>query len=118
MTVVHKSASLKQQRQTLSRVPTWIRKRTLKKPAGAGYLVPCPRARAATTDVTISMRMWPLHSDVAARSGVVLYDPPPGERIDDSEAAYSVQNLNRLQKAIVRTQWNNLHSVAQDCPHR
>ena len=77
-------------------------------PAGAGYLVPCPHARAAATDVTISMRMWPLHSDVAARSGVVLYDPPPGERIDDSEATYSVQNLNRLQKAIVRTQWNNL----------
>ena len=67
-----------------------------------------PRARAATTDITISMRKWPLHSDVAARSGVVLYDPPPAERPDDSEAAYSVQNLNDLQKAIVRTQWNNL----------
>eukprot|EP01050_Picozoa_sp_SAG11_P009964 SAG11_NODE_975_length_6331_cov_4.407895_2_plen_1251_part_00 len=84
---------------------------------GTGYLVPCPDTKAAT-DVTITLRMWPLHSDVAARSGVVLHEAPPGERADESAVAWSVQNLNALQKMIVRTQLNNLHSVPQDCPHR
>ena len=84
---------------------------------GTGYLAPCPHAKAAT-DVTITLRMWPLHSDVAARSGVVLHEAAPGERADESAAAWSVQNLNTLQKMIVRTQLNNLHSIAQDCPHR
>jgi hypothetical protein len=96
---------------------------------GTGYLAPCPRAKAAS-DVTITLRMWPLHSDVAARSGVILYEAPPGDRrVEDEEegastaaaaaaAAWSVQNLNTLQKMIVRTQLNNLHSIPQDCPHR
>ena len=87
-------------------------------PSGGGYLVSCPHAKAAT-DVTITLRMWPLHSDVAARSGVVLHEALPGDSVQaGNSAAWSVKNLNTLQKAIVRTQLNNLHSVAQDCPHR
>jgi hypothetical protein len=65
--------------------------------------------------------MWPLHSDVAARSGVVLYEALPVDAVraaGKSDVAWSVKNINALQKSIVRTQLNNLHSIAQDCPHR
>jgi hypothetical protein len=82
-----------------------------------GYLVPCSNTKAAT-DVTITLRMWPLHSDVAARSGVVLYEALPADSVraagQSADVAWSVENINTLQKAIVRTQLNNLHSIPQE----
>ena len=93
--------------------------------AGVGRLEPCktPRQR---TDVVITLRMWPLHSDVAIRSAVKLHPRREGSvpasvsaavaAADD--AGWSVANVNRLQGAIVRTHLNNLHSIPQDCPHR
>ena len=87
----------------------------------AGALVPCPRPRTGS-DVVISVRLWPLHSDVAVRGAARLVaasgDTDAAAAAAVPGTAWSVSNINRLQSAIVRTHLNNLHSIPQDCPHR
>ena len=97
--------------------------------SGVGALVPCKEPRT-NKDIVITVRMWPLHSDVAVRGAVKLVplsapeteattdaDTGAGQGADSADG-WSVGNINALQNAIVRTHFNNLHSIPQDCPHR
>jgi hypothetical protein len=86
-------------------------------PSGVGKLVACAQKETAS-DVTISLKMWPLHSDVGVRAAVKLLGNPATSTDADFDSTWSVENVNSLQGAIVRTHFNNLHSIPQDCPHR
>ena len=86
-------------------------------PSGVGKLVACAQKPTAS-DVIISLHMWPLHSDVGVRGSVKLFNRPATSADSDVDFAWSVENVNSLQNAIVRTHLNNLHSIPQDCPHR
>lgn len=87
--------------------------------SGVGKLVACSQ-KETTSDVTISLKMWPLHSDVSMRSSVKLFGRPApvASAASEADSTWSVENVNSLQDAIVRTHLNNLHSIPQDCPHR
>lgn len=99
--------------------------------AQVGPLVPCITPRSSI-DVVITLRMWPLHSDVSVRGHATLHehetynnairqhagDQQQQQQQDNASKHWSAANINALQHAVVRTHLNNLHSIPQDCPHR
>lgn len=91
-------------------------------PGGTGHLTPCTAPRGSG-EVVMTLKFWPLHSDVAVRGSARLVpkkseDHHAGGEEATSSEGWSTHNLNELHASIVRTQLNNLHSIPQDCPHR
>jgi hypothetical protein len=84
---------------------------------GVGHLVPCASPRGSG-DVVLTLKFWPLHSDVAVRGSARLVAKSADAAGDEASEGWSTRNLNELHASIVRTQLNNLHSVPEDCPHR
>ena len=85
--------------------------------ATPGALVPCSEPRKSS-DVVVSLKFWPLHSDVSLRGAARLFAVEGNTSTAARSSGWSVDTVNALQKSIVRTHLNNLHSIPTDCPHR
>ena len=68
--------------------------------SGVGFLTPCTAPRGPD-DVVLSLRMWPIHSDVPMRGGVKLYPMPPQPR--------PARNRNESDSAHRRRETVTLH---------